>query len=203
MQIKAFGLETSDLKAHLGRVLVGCVKDINPGGDGDGELRTYRADDNSYRLEDVTDDSKLVEAIKADLESADVIVGHNSKMFDRKFLNARLAKANMRPIRQQFHIDTLWIVRTHLRSSSRPEDEEKLVGLDGEAIPVSWDAWLRDMSFDRDALDVIAARCRQEVSLLEQTYRRLIPYMRTLTRRSEVVRRHSGDQATAGRACRP
>ena len=190
MRIKAFDLETSDLKAHVGRVLVGCVKDIIPGEDGDGELRTYRADDKPYCLEDVADDSKLVEAIRADLESADVIVGHNSKMFDRKFLNARLVKANMRPIRQQFHIDTLWIVRTHLRTSSRPADEQKLVGLDGEAMPVSWDDWLRDMSFDRDALDVIAARCRQEVSLLEQTYRRLIPYMRTLTRRSEVVRRH-------------
>jgi DNA polymerase III epsilon subunit-like protein len=111
-----------------------------------------------------------------------VIVGHNSKLFDRKFLNARLIKAGERPKNSQFHFDTMWTIRTHLRTSSKLDNIQKFLNLPDEKTPISWDDWMRAGAFDGSAMDQVVKHCEQDVRVLEQAYWKLLPYQRTLRR---------------------
>lgn len=167
----------------VGRLLCGVVKDIVPPEYGTGQTRIYRADDPKYRVRgDLADDSKLAKAIKDDLEGATVIVGHNSKLFDRKFLNARLMKGGLEPLKPQWHIDTMWTVRTHLRISSKLANVQQFLGLPDEKTDISWDDWMRGQGMDRKAIDTIVEHCVKDVLVLEEAYWKLLPYVRTITK---------------------
>lgn len=183
MRIKAFDLEATSLSGMVGRLLVGVVKDIIPPEYGEGQTRIYRADDKKYRVKgDLADDRFLAKAIKDDLEGATVIVGHNSKLFDRKFLNARLMKGGFEPLKSQYHVDTMWIVRTHLRISSKLANVQQFLGLPDAKTEITWDDWMRGTGMDHAALDTITTHCVQDVKVLEQAYWKLLPYARTITR---------------------
>lgn len=184
MRIVGFDLECSSLSGMIGRVLCCGFKEILPP-----ELKlntkpyVFRGDNPKYRnKKDLADDSKLVVAIRDELEKYDIIVGHNSKLFDRKFLNARLAHANERGLESQFHIDTMWIVRSHLRTSSKLDNVQKFLGLEDEKTAISWDDWQRAVGGDKKAFDVIVDHNIQDVLVLEQAYWKLLPFMRTLSR---------------------
>jgi hypothetical protein len=167
----------------VGRLLVGVVKDVIPPEYGSGKIRIYRADDPKYRVRgDLADDNKLALAIKEDLEGADAIIGHNSKLFDRKFLNARLIKGGHDPLKSQWHIDTMWIVRTHLRISSKLANVQAFLGLPDEKTEITWDDWMRGQGMDSRAISEIETHCIQDVKVLEQAYWKLLPYMREIRR---------------------
>lgn len=178
-----FDLETSNLSAMMGRIL--CCSFVNIGADDESDVVwTFRGDDRQYRnRKDITDDGRLVVAIRDELErTADILVGHNSKLFDLKMLNARLAKINERPYVPNWHVDTMWIIRTHFRISSKLVNAQKFFNLADEKTPITWDNWQRAMSGDRAAMDEVVEHCEQDVKVLAQAARHLRPYIRQLKR---------------------
>lgn len=166
----------------VGRILCCSFKPIIP--DADAPAYTFRGDDRKYRVKgDVADDSQLVVAIRDELESYDMLVAHNGLLFDSKFLNARLFKAGHRPRDARYFFDTMWCVRTHMRISSKLDNIQKFLGLPEAKTPISWDNWMRGAAFDGKAMDEIVVHCEQDVKVLEQTYWKLVPMMKTLQRR--------------------
>ncbi len=182
MRIVGYDLECSSLSGMVGRLLCGVVKDFIPPEYGRGKVQVFRGDDKKYRTSDFADDGPLAVAIRDCLEQADVVVGHNSKLFDRKFLNARLMKAGERPLKSQFNVDTMWIVRTHMRTSSKLVNVQQFLGLPDEKTDITWDDWTRGIAFDKKALDTIADHCIKDVEVLEEAYWKLLPMMRTISR---------------------
>ncbi len=184
MRVVGFDLECSSLSGMIGRLLCCGFKEIvNP----DLPIKTkpyvFRGDDPKYKnTKDLADDSKLAVAVRDELEKFDIIVGHNSKLFDRKFLNARLAKAGERGLVSQWHIDTMWIVRSHLRASSKLDNVQKFLGLEDEKTPITWDDWQRAVGGDKRAFDVIVKHNTQDVLVLEEAYWKLLPFLRQITR---------------------
>jgi uncharacterized protein YprB with RNaseH-like and TPR domain len=164
----------------IGRILCCSFKyTCGPQGKHKNEVYTFRGDDKKFRNpKDVVDDSKLVVAIRDELEKADVIVAHNGKLFDRKFLNARLLRCNERPLRPIFFVDPMWIVRSHMRISSKLQNIQQFLKLPDEKTPISWEQWARGSSFDKPAMDEIVYHCEKDVKVLEQAYWRLLPFMR-------------------------
>src|SRR5688572_6481548 len=144
---------------------------------------TFRGDDKKYRNgKDLADDSRLAIAVRDELEKYDIIVGHNSKLFDRKFLNARLMRYGERPLKSMWHLDTMWIIRTHAAMSSKLDNVQKHMGLPDEKTPITWDDWQRGAGFDRAAMDQIVQHCEQDVIVLAQAYWRLLPFVRDIRR---------------------
>lgn len=181
MKILAFDLECTSLSGMIGRVLCCSFKSIVP--DRTGQLYTLRGDDRRFRnRRDVADDSKLVTAIRDELSRHDVWIAHNGKMFDRKFLNARLLKAQAEPLPQRFFVDTMWIVRSHLRVSSKLQNLQEFLNLQDSKTPITWDNWIRGAAFDRAAMNKIVEHCEKDVEVLEGTYWRILPLIRTLQR---------------------
>jgi DNA polymerase III epsilon subunit-like protein len=167
----------------VGRVLCCSFKPIVERSPRWAKVYTFRADDPEFvNKDDIADDSKLVVAIRDELEKAHVIVGHNSKLFDRKFLNARLLKAGERPKQSQFHVDTMWTIRSHVKASSKLDNIQKHLGLEEAKTPLDWDTWMRGSAFDTQAMDQIVKHCEQDVKVLEGAYWRLLDYNRMLRR---------------------
>src|SRR3972149_593682 len=156
MNVVAFDLETTSLTAMIGRVLCCSFKPITKV---KSEVYTFRGDDKKFRNHDVINDSKLVAAIRDELVKYDILVGHNSKLFDRKFLNGRLFKWGLMPLPSMFHIDTMWAIRTHIAMSSKLDNVQKHLNLEEAKSPITWDNWARAGCFDRKAMDEVVNHC--------------------------------------------
>lgn len=181
MKIVGFDLECTSLSGMIGRILCCSFKDITP--DQNTKVRTFRADKPPYRQKDIVDDGKLAVAIRDELESYNIIVGHNSKLFDVKFLNARLLKIGERPLRPTWHVDTMWIVRSKFRISSKLANVQQFLGLPDAKTPIEWDQWARGAAFDAKAMNEIVTHCEQDVKVLEQAYWKLLPSIARLEKK--------------------
>lgn len=181
MRVVGFDLECTHLSGMIGRILCCSFKDIAP--DHKGKLRTFRADKAPYKQKDIIDDGKLAVAIRDELEKYEVIVGHNSKLFDVKFLNARLLKVGERPLKPIWHIDTMWIVRSKFRISSKLDNVQQFLGLPDAKTPISWDQWARGAAFNGTAMNDIVTHCEQDVKVLEQAYWKLLPSIARLEKK--------------------
>ena len=182
MRVVAYDLETTDLGGNFGRILCASFKHVQDP-DGRGEVYTFRGDQKPYRQRDIIDDGKLATAIRDELEKYEVIVGHNHLLFDNKFLNAKLLKAGERTLAARWQIDTMWVVRTHFRMSSKLDNVQKMLNLPDEKTPISWDNWARASAWVKEAMDDVQEHCEQDVKVLEQAYWKLLPAVRTMQRK--------------------
>jgi uncharacterized protein YprB with RNaseH-like and TPR domain len=174
-----FDIETTDLKGLMGRILCCSFLDADTG-----EVTTFRADEKPWKGKSKIDDSKLAVAIRDHLEQYNLIVGHNSKLFDVPFVNARLAKAGERPIRVQFHLDTRWYLNSaSMRiGSAKLENAQKFFNLGESKTAISWEQWQLAATFDKPAMDEVVYHCEQDVKVLHQLVPHVLPYVANLHR---------------------
>lgn len=178
LSVVMWDLECTNLSAMIGRVLCCSFKEY-----GKKEVITLRGDDRKFRGEDIVDDSHLVGAIRDTLESYDVIVGHNSKLFDAKFLEGRLFKAALRPRQKSLHVDTMWTVRSNLRISSKLDNIQQFApGIEDKKTPITWDDWARAGAWDKKGMDRVVEHCEQDVKVLEGVFESLTPYLGKIVR---------------------
>ena len=187
MRIVAYDLETSDLKALMGRVLCASFQPIvdrdflstvpkryHP------KPYTFRGDADEYRDDDVANDHKLVVAIRDELMKYNTIVTWNGKLFDNRFINAKLCEYGEAPLATQFHYDPMWTVRNGLRvGSSKLNNVQKYLGLPDEKTEITWKDWQRAQSFDKDAMDTVVHHCELDVIVLMEAYWRLLKHAKT------------------------
>lgn len=187
MRIVAYDLETSDLKALMGRVLCASFlpivdkefletvpKRLHP------KPYTFRGDDERFKTDDPADDSKLVVAIRDELKRYNSIVTWNGKLFDNRFLNAKLCEYGEEPLMTQFHYDPMWTVRNGLRvGSSKLDNVQKYLDLPTTKTGIAWKDWQRALSGDAKAMDTVVVHCEHDVIVLMEAYWRLLKYART------------------------
>lgn len=168
LDILYFDLETTDLKALMGRILCASFAD------GWGKVTTFRSD--KMPRQHPLDDRELAIAIRDRLESADVIVGHNSKLFDVPFLNARLLKWDERPMRKDIkHIDTMYFARGQFVriGSSKLVNVQKFAQVESEKSDIDWDTWQLAGMGDKAALDTVVDHCERDVKVLREVFGKL------------------------------
>jgi uncharacterized protein YprB with RNaseH-like and TPR domain len=144
----------------------------------------FLGDAKQYRGETPIDDSALAVAIRDELEAYDMIVGHNIRMFDIPFLNARLAKADERPLRRHFILDTLYYVGyQQMRIGSKKLDNvQKFFSLGEEKTPITWEDWQLAAQGDKRAMDRVVTHNIQDVKVLKELYPHILPYVANLHR---------------------
>jgi uncharacterized protein YprB with RNaseH-like and TPR domain len=183
MYIVAYDLETTDLKGLMGRTLCcSFLPILHP--DKEPEPYTFRLDQAPYKAKDPIDDSKLCVAIREELEKYHLMVGWNSKLFDKPFLNARLMKVGERPIESPWHLDLMYYARgISMRiGSSKLVNVQKFLGLEEEKTDIEWDEWNRAALYDKDAMDAVALHCEMDVMVLAEAYWRMLPLVRNIHR---------------------
>lgn len=174
-----FDIETTDLKGLMGRML--CVSFL----DGQtGEVTTFRADEQPWKGRTKIDDKKLAVACRNHLEKYKLIVGHNSKLFDVPFVNARLAKHGERPIHVEWHMDTRWYLNSaSMRiGSAKLDNAQKFFDLGEAKTPISWEQWQLAATLDKSAMDEVVVHCEQDVKVLAELVPHVLPYVKNLHR---------------------
>jgi len=168
-----FDLECTHLKPNVGRILCCSFKPLNQ------PTYTYTAIDRRFKMRDVYDDGALATAVRDELEKYDIIVGHNSKMFDTKFLNSRLLRAGERVKKAQTQVDTMWSWRSKASAWSGLAAIQQFIDNAGpEKTVIDWPQWMRALGWDKElreaAMAEIVEHCELDVTVLERAYRFMV-----------------------------
>jgi hypothetical protein len=137
-------------------------------------------DDPKRFKKDVNDDFLVAKKMREVFETADIIVGHNSKKFDTKKLNARLMYHGLDPLPIGIHqVDTLTEVKKVAAFSSNRLDYLGKHLLDKGKIETSKGLWLRILKGDASAVKEMVVYNKGDVQLLEDLYLKILPYMKS------------------------
>ena len=176
MKVLFYDTESTDLSASWGRILCASFCSL------DGDAYTFRGDRTKYKGETLIDDSKLVIAIRDELESADLIVGWNSILHDQPLLNARLAVAGERSLLLgekygTWHLDLMWYAggQSMKIGGRRLDTVAKFFKAPNQKTPLDGEAWQLAGVGDKKAMDSVAEHCEFDVLVLRDLWPKLAP----------------------------
>jgi uncharacterized protein YprB with RNaseH-like and TPR domain len=174
-----FDLETTGLKGNFARMLCGSVSDPF------GRVTTFRADDPDLRGTKLRDDRKLAVTIRDFLESFDIIVGWNSKMFDIPWLNTRLLIHGERPVSTDLmHIDPMYKAgRGSLALHSRSLDAvAKTFRLPMQKTVMDFEIWQDAAYGEPEAMNYVVEHCEADTLALRGAFHVLKPLIHVVHR---------------------
>jgi uncharacterized protein YprB with RNaseH-like and TPR domain len=144
-----FDLETQGLTADYGKILVYSRK-FN-----DGPMRTTFGE------------SKILRAMRADFDKADLVVGYNSRLFDATYANTRLLEVGQKPLPKKHHLDMYFALKAKLRLTSKAMGSiATLLGLKEGKMRIAPKEWRNKNT------PVLAERCESDVRVLENIYKK-------------------------------
>jgi uncharacterized protein YprB with RNaseH-like and TPR domain len=173
-RVAFFDIETTGLKAHVGRMLWGSIADSW------GNVKNFSLKD--YPGKTLIDDSVLVDTYARELEKYDgEWVSWNGKLFDCPFMNARLLKGGKPILRgDRVHVDLMY----YSKGSSARVGTSRLAGVSeffntgNSKTPLDFDTWNLAMAGDLTALDKVGEHCEADVLVLRDVYEHLKPLIR-------------------------
>ncbi len=125
------------------------------------------------------DDRRIVTKMHSLLNQADIVIAHNGRKFDIKKLNARFIYHDLTPPSPYQVIDTLLHARKQFAfTSNRLDDLGALLGVGRKIDTGGFKLWARVMSGDMSAMDEMSKYCGGDVSLLEEVYFQLRPWIK-------------------------
>jgi len=131
---------------------------------------------------DINDDYAVCEIARRILQDADGIVTHNGKRFDLPFLNGRLVANGLKPLPPILHVDTyqaakkLFLYSNSLKNVGKflKCKNQKLDTGDGPSL------WAEVAKKNPDAMAKMTKYCKGDVRLLEEVYKKLLPFAKDI-----------------------
>lgn len=124
-------------------------------------------------------DNSILPGLWKLLDETDIAIAHNGMSFDSKVSNARFAIAGMPPPMTYKQIDTLRSAKRVFNVASFTlEDMNEEFGLPLKMKHEGMDLWKKCVNFDRSALDLMLKYNKRDVSILEELYLKIRPYMK-------------------------
>ncbi len=174
-------IETTDLKALMGRMLCASIADNF------GNVISKTIYD--FEQTSIIDDSGLAVWLRDELEKYDIIVGWNSRLFDVPFLNARLMRWGERPMRMDMmHLDPMYRARASAAGirigSAKLVNVSKFFDRDQHVTKtdIDWDTWAKAQSGDQEAMKYLVEHCEADTLVLRRMFNHLKPLIRTVHR---------------------
>jgi uncharacterized protein YprB with RNaseH-like and TPR domain len=179
MKVLFWDTESTDLTALFGRIL--CCSYVGL----DGDAYTMRGDRRPYKGKSLIDDSRLVVAIRDELEKADMIVGWNTKLHDIPLLNARLQKFGERPLAHGeksgvINLDLMWYAggQSQKIGSKKLDNVAKFFESPNQKTAISWEAWQLAATGDKPSMDTVVEHCEYDVLVLRDLWPSLAPFVK-------------------------
>lgn len=176
LRVAYWDLETTDLKAFMGRLLCCSIADSW------GNVTTRRATD--FPQQSALDDSGLAEWVRDELERYDVLVSWNGFMFDHGFLNARLLRWGKRPLARKMAVDPMWKARQGRYSAriggSSLATVSKFFRTADSKSEISWEQWSLAGLGDESAMAEVVDHCERDVLVLRSVFGHLKPLIQTI-----------------------
>jgi hypothetical protein len=169
-RIAYWDIETSDLKADVGRLLCAVIYDPIS--------RKYEVFRNDELSSSMASDEDLALKLRDSLEQYPITSGWHSKGFDIPFLNTRLAKYGHRPLRRHLHLDGRWYMAGWRGLSPRSAKlgvAAEFFNLPNRKPSVDVDVWINAaMGGDTKAMDELVERCKADTKITAQVTERLL-----------------------------
>jgi len=133
------------------------------------------------KAKDLENEKVILEGIWKLLDEADIVVGHNSRRFDVKKLNARFLVHGMQPPSPFRQIDTLAISRKHFAMTSNKLEYLadklgcKLKKLKTKEFP-GFELWKQCLAKNQAAFKEMELYNKRDVDVVEEVYEKLIPW---------------------------
>jgi len=148
-----------------------------------GEKEIHYADQRNAK--DIENEKKILEPLWKLLDEADIVIGHNSKRFDIKRINARFIKHKMNPPSPYRQIDTLQEAKKHFAfTSNKLEYLAKYLECDTKKLTdrkyPGFELWRQCLAGNKDAWKEMEKYNKQDVIVLEQVYSRLDPWVNVI-----------------------
>lgn len=124
------------------------------------------------------DDKRIVQSLWKLLDEADIVIAHNGDSFDIPNMNTRFIVHDLSPTSPYQTIDTKLIAQKQFGFTHNSLDGlAKLFKL-GEKKPTDFELWKRCVAGDNQALEYMQQYNREDVSLLEEVYLKLRPWVK-------------------------
>jgi len=174
-----FDTESSDLNGSFGHIFCAGFSDV-----GSDYVDMLRLDNPEYRGESLSDDSKLVKAIKEKMEKSFAWVSWYGKMHDVPLINARLAKAGVDPLVKRIHVDALYYFRRPFMAlhSARLEAVAQTFGFKHQKTKLDPNTWVAAYELKEDAMNEVCEHCKEDVLALKEAFMMAVPHLTVLHR---------------------
>lgn len=175
----AFDTESTDLNGSFGHLLCAAFCDINCD-----TVDVLRLDSPEYRGESLSDDSKLVAAVKKIMEESFTWISWNGKLHDVPLINTRLAKAGLDPLIKRIHVDAMYYFRRPFLSlhSSKLEEVAKTFRFKWQKTKLDPNTWVAAYELNGAAMDEVCDHCKADTLALKEAFLLAVPHLTTLHR---------------------
>jgi len=180
-RIAFFDVETTDLKALMGRLL--CVSIA------DNFANVTSRTIYDFEQDSIIDDRGLAVWLRDELEKYDILCGWNNRLFDIPFLNARLMRWGERPLRMDIMVmDPMYRARASAAGirigSSKLVNVSKFFDRDQfiAKTEIDWDTWAKAQSGDQEAMKYLVEHCEHDVLVTRRQFHHLKPLIKTVHR---------------------
>lgn len=121
---------------------------------------------------------EMIRAAYQLLDTADAVLHYNGRHFDIPYLNKEFLLAGLTPPSPYRQIDLYSTVKKRFRFPSNKLDYvAKAMGFEGKVSHEGHELWVKVMAGNEDARTRMQEYNEQDVRLLEQMYRRLLPWI--------------------------
>ena len=146
---------------------------------GEGRSQVLSAWDFKSWRKNINDDKALIEAAYEIIKKADVVVTHNGKKFDWKFIQTRLLKHKLPPLPPLIHIDTCAEAKKHLLVfNNRLNTLSKFLSTPQKLENGGWELWVEVANRNKAAIKLMEKYCRRDVDALEGVFQKLRPLVK-------------------------
>jgi uncharacterized protein YprB with RNaseH-like and TPR domain len=166
-----FDIETSNLRADIGSLRVACFAELNS----NGEIFKLLTRD----VLEMHGEKNLAQWITHRFEEGDIFIGHNSKAFDRNFINGVLIRHKLPKLPKKLHIDTLEAARYGMKGLLQSLSMDNLA--DYFKLPIQKDKpskhdWRGANDMEEESIKRIRKRCISDVQLNVLLWEKLKPF---------------------------
>lgn len=134
-------------------------------------------DDPKRFASDPSDDKHVVETLANVMSEADVVVGHNSAMFDDKYVRTRMLFHGLKPVPPFTSIDTYKVARANFGFNSNRLDYISRYLNVGKKKDTPAGLWLDVLRGSKKAIKTMVEYNKHDVVILEGVFKKLIPYI--------------------------
>lgn len=137
------------------------------------------------KAKNIEDEKKILQKLWKLMDEADIVVGHNSKKFDVKRINARFIKHGMKPPAPFRQVDTLQIAKKHFAfTSNKLEYLAHFLGCKQKKLTKrkypGFELWKECLANNQEAWKEMEQYNKQDVYVLEEVYKKLAPWDNTI-----------------------
>lgn len=121
----------------------------------------------------------MLEGIYNLLDEADVVIHYNGSRFDIPYLNKEFLELGITPPSPYKQIDLFKTAKRQFKFvSNKLDDVADQLGLKGKKSHEGFQLWVKCMAEDPAAWKVMEAYNKQDVRVLEQVYKRFLPWIK-------------------------